>query len=339
VKILCSISGLEFNCDYFPGTFYSKETFHPIFHLEQKRLLPYLKKWSSRELTTTDSYLLFIALLKSSDLIEFRVPINRNEQTDAIIYNNMEFLARTVIKLNTVITPAALFPRYAVTPDTRYLTNVHHWIENWDTEYRDFQNGRKKDYDDRKLVKREAALERLIKNPHKPVSLYAKEIAEWAAVAGEFPKFIIKSPFTNQSINISDFWKDVIIRCAKNELLYSIPQRDLTELIEHCEDKVPIGSIYSNALFKVLRAAHEKQKNFLGLGDFDVGTRGTYALLTEDTSVESANMRALIDSAPLEEPRQEQYPTKFKFLQAKLKWDMAKKYGTGTGNESGVAHD
>lgn len=324
MKILCSLSSLEFNCDHFPGTFYSKETFHPIFHLEQKRLLPYLRKWASNELTTTDSYLLFLALLKSSELVHFRVPVFRNEKTDSIVYNNMEYLAKTVIKLNTVVNPAVLFPSVEITPETRFLNNVHYWIENWADAHAEFLSGKRRDYDDRKLVKREAALSRLIKNPHRAVSTYAREIAEWASVAGEFPTFQTRSPFSGLQMSINDLWKEIIVRCCKNELLYSIPQRDLQELLEHCEDKIPVGSIHSHTVFTVIRKALEKHKNFLGLGDMDLRTN--YTMLTEATDVGSANMIALINSAPEEEPREEQYPTKFKYLQAKLRWDMAQKY-------------
>jgi hypothetical protein len=332
MKILCSLSGLEFTCEHFPGTFYAKETYHPVFHLEQKKLLPYLRKWGTHELTTTDSYLLFLALLRSSDLVDFRVPVHRTEQTDSIVFNNMEFLSRTVIKLNAVSNPGVLFPSYVITPDTRTLSNVHHWIENWDTEYRDFQNGRKKDYDNRKLVKREAALERLIKNPHKPVAIYARDLAEWAAVAGEFPTFSVSTPFHKNSVPLADFWKDIIVRCTKNELLYTIPENDMVELLEHCEDKIPVGSIYSHQLFKSLRHAREKLKNFLGLGDIDVKTN--YTLLTDSDSVEIANMKALIASAPQEEPKAEQYPSKFQYMRAKLRWDMSKKYASQSTGES-----
>ena len=53
MKILCSMSGLEFDCDHFPGTFYAKELNHPIFYLPQKRLLTYTGKWAGGELTKT----------------------------------------------------------------------------------------------------------------------------------------------------------------------------------------------------------------------------------------------------------------------------------------------
>ncbi len=324
MKILCSLSGVEFNAEHFPGTFYSREISHPIFYLPQKRLLSYTGKWASGELTRTDSYLLFLALLNSSEQVEFRVPVFRNEHTDSLVALNMESLVRTVIKLNAVRNPSVTFPRFAITHETRYLSNVHHWIEAWKDAYTDFENGTRKDYETRKLIQREAALQRMIKNPHKDIREYASQLADWAAVAGEFPTFPTQSPWNSLKISCSDYWKAIIIRAARNEFLHSVSASDLQELLEHCEDKIPAGSIYSHALFKLLRHAKERLTNYLGFGDVDI--RSTYTLLEDSTTIEAANIRAMVDSAPLKEPRPEEYPNKFKYLQAKLKWDMARKY-------------
>jgi len=333
MKILCAKSSVEFSCDHFPGDFYSREVSHPIFSIPQKRLLSYTGKWAAGELTRTDAYLLFLAILASSDQIEFRVPVYRNEHTDSVIALNMEPLVRTIIKINSVTAPSVVFPSFVISPDTRYLQNVQHWIEVWKDSYQEFLDGYKSAHESRKLITRETALQRMIKNPHKPVSEYAGQIAEWAAIAGEFPSFLTRSPFTSLQIPVAEYWKSIIIRAAKDEYLYQISSGDLNELLEHCEDKIPVGSIYSHALFKLLRRAQDRQKNFLGLGDIDV--KSTYSLLTDSQSsnTEAANMKALIDSAPEEKPRPEQYPTKFAYMRAKLRWDMAQKYGRTEGNE------
>lgn len=327
MKILCSISGIEFNCDHFPGEFYSREASHPIFSLPQRKLLTYTGKWAAGELTRTDAYLLFLAILNSSEQVEFRVPVYRNEHTDSVIALNMEPLVRTIIKINSVTAPSVVFPSFVISPDTRYLQNVQHWIEVWKDSYQEFLDGYKSAHESRKLITREAALQRMIKNPHKPVSEYAAQIADWASIAGEFPTYLTQSPFTSLQIPLAEYWKSIIIRAAKDEYLYQISSKDLSELLDHCEDKIPVGSIYSHALFKILRRAQDRQKNFLGLGDIDV--RSTYSLLTDNqaSNTEAANMKALIDSAPEERPRPEQYPTKFAYMRAKLRWDMAQKYG------------
>lgn len=325
MKILCSYSGIEFTCDHFPAKLYSRETCHPIFHIPQKKLLPYISKWAANELTQIDSYLLFLAALNTSELIQFRVPAIRTPSIDAIIANNMEYLFKTIIKLNTVTSPAAVFPQYVITPDTRTLENVHTWIENWEDAYKSFINGYKRAAENEKLKHREDALSRLIRNKHLPVSKYSVQIAEWAAIAGSFPVFNLKNPLNNNIIQCSEYWKIIIQKCAHEESIFAIPRKDIQELLEHCEEFVPMGSIYSFELFKILRHALEKQKNFLGLGDFDIKS-ASYHILTASDTTEDANMIALIDSAPAEMPRIEQYPSRFAFLKAKMRWDMARKH-------------
>lgn len=327
MKILCALSSIEFDCSHFPGTFYSRELHHPIFSLPQKKLLAATSKWSSGELTSTDSYLLFLSLLRSSDLIDWRVPVIRTEQTDSIIANNMESLLRTVIKLNTVSDPAQTFPHYAISQDTRTLANVRYWIENWQHAYDEHKSGYKSAHESAALIRRENALARMIKNPHRPISAYSGELSIWAAAAGNFPTFPVSSPFGSsfgQQITCADFWKEIIVRCTKNDYIFSIPDGDLIELIEHCEEHIPIGSIYSHALFKILRDAQSRKRNFLDIGDPDV--KSSYSLISSSASVESANMKALVDSAPATEPRIEQYPSRFAYQKAKLRWDMARKY-------------
>ena len=289
----------------------------------------------SGELTPTDSYLLFLALLHSSEQIQFRIACRRTPMTDSIVANNMEYLVRTVIKLNAIRTPGTLFPFFAITAETCTLTNVHHWIEVWENCWKDFESGSRRDIIHRNLAKRESALQRMIKNPHKHISAYASQLADWAAVAGSFPEFLVPNPFTKDSkkIPLSVFWKEIIVRATRNEYLYTIPDNDLQELLDHCEENIPVGSIYSHALFEALRHAKEKKHNFLGLGDMDLQSK--YALLENPKDVESANMKALIDSAPTEKPRREQYPTQFAFMKAKLRWDMAQKFGNSSDNETG----
>jgi hypothetical protein len=334
MKVLCAYSSVEFTCEHFPGYLSSREAAHPLFQVPQKKLLSYLGKWAQSGLTPTDSYLLFLALLNSSDLVDFRVPAIRTESTDAIIAQNMESLCKVLAKLNTVVSPAVVFPHYVISPETRTLDNVHYWITNWENAYQEFLSGYRSAHESAKLRTREAALERLIKNPHKPIASYAGQIADWAAVAGTFPTFIVINPHNSLKVSCADYWKYLIAKCAYEEQIFAIRRKDLEELLEHCEENIPIGSIYSNALFRIIRHALERQKNFLGLGDLDI-TKASYTILSADTSTEAANMRILVDSAPEHCPRPEEYPTKFAYMKAKLRWDMAQKVKRNGAAESG----
>lgn len=324
MKALCAISSVEFNVEHFPGSLYSGEICHPVFYIPQRKLLTYLPKWSAHELTSTDSYLLFLALLNSTELVKFRVPVFRNDRTNSIIAQNMEFLAKVVSQINTVTTPSFNFPQFAVSPETRYLDNVHYWLEDWHEAYKNFLAGYPSAHDNAKIIRREKALEKLIKSAHRDSSKFAHSLADWAADAGSFPTFSLRNPYSSagQVISCADFWKLIIIRCASSENIFAIDRNDLVEILEHCEENIPIGTIFSNALFSILRSALEKQKNFLGLGDIDL-SGGKYQFVTDDDTVETANIKALIDAAPSEMPTPEKYPTKLAYLRAKLRWEMS----------------
>lgn len=334
MKVLCSYSSIEFTCEFFPGYLSSRDAefpiSHPIFQVPQKKLLSYLGKWGSGALTDTDSYLLFIAILRSTDLIEFRNPVIRTLRTPALIAQNMERLALAVTHLNSVFDASSTFPRYVINTETRTLDGISGWIDNWEESYAEWKTGYRSAGDSAKLRLRESALQRLIKNPHKPVSAYAAQIADWACLAGSFPTFQTVNRINGQKMGCDDYWKHIIIRCARSDAIYSLNREDLEELIEHCESNIPIGSgIYSHALFKLLRHAHEKMRNFLGIGDLDL-SKTTYAILSATDTAEAANLRALIDSAPDHEPRLEEYPSKLAYLRAKVRWDQAKKFGHGS---------
>lgn len=323
MKILCAYSGVEFTVEHFPFYLSAPTITHPIFDIPQKKLFSLLRKWSEQEFTPTDSYLYTLALLNSSELIHWYTSAKRTPFTPAIIAQNIEGLVRALLKLHTVPNPETVFPSFAITSETAGLQNLPNWIVDWEEAYKDFKTGYRSAYDSRKLLDREAALQRLIKSPHAPVQKIASQIAAWAAQAGSFPTFLISSPFIKGiKISLSDYWQTLIVRCAKNENVYALSQKDLEELLTHCEENIPVGSIYSNHLFSVLRKGLARNRDFLGLSSL-----GSYTLLESKAhqDVEAANMISLINSAPSEEPKRDDYPSSFKYLQAKLRWDAAQK--------------
>lgn len=335
MHIICSLSSLSFTCEHFPGSLSQREMHHPVFALPQKRLLSTISRWADQDrekFTPIDSYLLFLALLKSTGLVEFRAPACRTETTDAVVFQNMESLSLVVSRLATVRDVETTFPHYVISYGHQSLDNVDSWIANWNESYEDFKAGKQRDVEGRdewkRLQIRENALQRLIKNPHRSISSYSAQIADWAAVAGSFPEFVITNPFPPfQKISCSDYWCSLITKAAHSEHLFGIRRADLEELLAHCEDKISAGSIYSDALFKVLRHALEKQKNYLGLGDLDI-SGSKFVILNPGDSTEAANIQAMVDMAPAEFPRREQYKTQFDFMRAKLRWNLSKKFGS-----------
>jgi len=325
-KVLCAYSGITFTVEHFPISLQSRESHHPIFDVPQKRLLGYLGKWAAHELTPTDSYLLFIALLKSSDHVDFRVSVFRHDLTNSIVATHMEALANTVIKLNSVTNPHVVFPSVVVSPETKGLLNIHHWIEAWRKAYQDFIDGYVDYSHSVRLVRREAALEKLIKNPFKEPASYANPLAEWASEAGHFPES--KTEVQGKQVPLDEYWKQIIIACSTDIGLFSIQLKDIKELLEHCEQTIPIGSIFSQRLFATLRRAIDRQQSFLGI---DKG-KTTFQILDDDDTIEEANISAIVQKAPMEEPKDPRtYPTKLAFLKASLAWRLAQKHrGTQT---------
>jgi hypothetical protein len=314
-KILCSKSGIEFKCDHFPIYLTAGEAHHPLFNLPLKRLWKYYPKWQNRELTRTDSFLYFLALLNATELVEFRCHVWQRPDTDQIIAMNMEALHSIIGKIVTIKHPKFAVPRFVISPETRDLSNVRYWIETWESAFDDFCNGLK-DADLRSRLQRKSeSLERLIKNPALKPERYARMLANWASEAGAFPEFPIKVQGVEMSL--SSYWQEIIVKCHIDSSIISIPEKDINELLEHCEENIDGGSIQAHHLFTTIRSGIQTLQGFFSLGS------PTFTILGQDDSVEKANLQMLIDSAPTEMPKRTDYPTEFAFMKAKMKYQLA----------------
>lgn len=314
-KILCAYSGIQFNVEHFPIHFTSGELYHPIFDAPLKRLWKYYPKWQAGELNDIDSYLLFLSLLNATELVEFRVAASRHAQTDSIISQNMESLYETIGHIVSIRNPRFILPRFAITPDTRNLSNVKHWLAVWNEQYSDYQNGLKDQNIKTKLQKREAALERLIKNPAIHPQRYSHLLANWASIAGQFPTFPLS--VRGNTISCSEYWQSIIQSCYNQVDIIQIERKDIVELLEHCENEIDLGSIFSYQLFNTLREGLQTIDGFFGLGNT------TFSILSSDSDVGESNLQLLINDAPVSAPNRKDYPSEFAFLKAKMKYSLA----------------
>lgn len=328
-KILCAYSGISFKTEHFSSLHLeSRECYHPIFALPPKKLVIYYQKWVASELDSTESYLLFLALLASTELVEFRVPVKKTEETASLVANHMPALFQAVTKLAGIKHPRFSVPSIAITPETCTLSNIKYWIQTWNTCYVDFLSGLGREELRSKLARREAGLEKLIKSPQIKPEKYAGLLAAWAAEAAAFPEFTVLDS-SNNECTLSAYWQDIIVRCYRTENILSIPAKDLKELTEHCEEHIEAtGSLFSYHLFAALEEGKSRQTNFFGLGDMMALTADNpgFRVLDSKTSVEDANIAVLIDSAPISKPERSHYASDFQYLKAKSKWELAAKY-------------
>lgn len=328
-KILCGISGIEFTCEHLPIYLSSREYAHPVFFMPQKKLLGLYQKYRHAELGSTDAWLLFLAYLNSTDLVEWRVPAKRSAQSDSIVANNFEQLVNLIERINRVRNPRVQFAKLCVTPDTCTLDNIKYWLASWEATFDSYLRGNKQEQLKQDLAALESTLEYLVKDANRNEVQFASRLAEWADKAGGFPRFPVQLAKTVTPCN--EYWKQIIRKCTNQESIFAIPAKDLAELIEHCEENIEAGSIYAHHLFKILKEGRNKQQSFLGLGDF------SFTILTGKESVEEANKLAIINNAPDEEPNRLQYPSQFQYLKAKLAWDMKVRNAANTTNQKVTA--
>lgn len=313
----------------------SRESHHPIFDIPTKKLLDLTPRWIQGELSETENYLLYLALFNSTGLMEFRVPAVRTADTASLIAQNMAPLASVVERIynsgSTKVSEILHLPSFVITPDTKDLSSSPDWITIWNNCYKDYQDHYATSTALEKLSRQETILERYIRDHTKDISTYAARIANWAADAAKFSEqanYLVLNEYDKPEL-MSSYWKRIIVACAKTESIWNIPDVDLEDLIEHCEETIYHGSIYAHTLMSLLRAGAERKKNFLSVGDISIGNNGTmFRVLDADASVEDANKLALIASAPDTAPIERDYPNKLSFLKAKLNYKMKMDYQT-----------
>lgn len=325
--VTCAYSGIVFKCDHFPMSLTGSEAAHPVFLLPQHKLLAYSSKWSAGDLTTTDSYLLFLALMNSTSLIEWRHAAHHHKGTDSLVAANMESLIRIIGKINLIHHPKFVLPSFAVTRDTCTLDNIRYWVEAWHDSFMEFMRGYKEQTEQERITRREYALERMIKSTQlKNAKKYSIALANWAELAGQFPSFTLLHPLTKNPVTLAEYWKEIITACIREEKIFQYPAADVEELITHCEEHIPHGSISAASLMDLLRAGKRSQSSYLCLSDFDIVAFKNGTLSSEDV-VETTNKLVMIQNAPMNPPVRTDYSSEIEFIRAKARYRMKQQYG------------
>ena len=337
-NVLCAYSGIEFAVPHFSHSFYSRECSHPVFTLPVPKLLGIVEnQWLEQRLTPTENYLLYLALFNSTGLMEFRVPATVTADTSAIIAANMIPLSEIVTAIYESgaekVREVLYLPSFVISPDTKDLESSPDWIAIWVQAYASFKDNYRTANELEKLVRKETNLERKIKDRSKDIATYARDLAIWAADAGKFPTWpagldsgLAKTTGLHPQCSLRDYWIYIITCCCKLENIWSIPDGDIQELTEHCEDTIPHGSIFAATLMSLLRAGVDRKKSFFNLGDIDLGNGTSFRILDAEASIEDANKLAIIDSAPKSAPIESQYPNKLAFIRAKMNYRLAQEY-------------
>jgi hypothetical protein len=311
-KAICAKSGIEFSIQYFPYNFNEGELQHPIFDLNYTQLTSekLLDKWVQRQFTETDTKLYFLALLHSSNLIQWNTYAR---PTLAICELNMEPLLDILSWINSIHHPRLSMPNMAITQDTATLDNVRNWIAAWNSARNDFESGYRELSRSQLMLRKEDTLQRLIKEQQKELHQYAGILADWATLSADFPTF--PTTVNGVTLPLSEYWKQILITCSKTPThIWRLDIDDMNELLTHLEENLEHGSIYAHATMKLLREGIATHNNYLG-----------FSIVNQSSDVERANIQILVDNAPTNRPLLHEYPNKIMYLKAKIAYEQAQK--------------
>lgn len=321
-RITCAISGIRFNTSFLDSISipHTVGYFHPIFAVEHKTLYHLYSKHCKGELTSNDSYLLFLAFLHSSGQVDWLHPVALNpndSSTKRLIQNNLSQLISVLEKTGLISHPSFKQPSFNVTVDNCFLGQIPNWILAWESNILDFQQGRADIKTIRSLQEVENRLSHLILSGEKP-ERYAHVIASWAEQAADFP------------LDKTEGWKKTIRSCFSITKMFNTPLVELKEIKDFCECNIEVGSIHFHSLMNVLKEGIHRHVNYLGGSALALG----YILLEvppeKDTLKHRANeaknnaeLLTLAANAPESYPIESDYPTSLAFLKAKLAYRVA----------------
>lgn len=314
-RVTCAISGLPFSTDYLEGLSipHTLGYFHPIFAVEYKHLLRLYTAHSHGKLTPKDSYLLFLAILHSSDQITWKAPASldpNDNQTKRLIENNMSQLIEVLEKTALIKHPSFEQPSFVVTYDNSALLQIPNWIKAWKANIISFHTGRYRLLEIQTLQKVENKLTKLILSGEKREK-FSHVIADWASKAAEFPPDKIEQ------------YKLTIRSCYNMNKMFNTPLSLLKEIKDHCECNIEAGSIHFHTLIQVLKKGISKHIDYLGGSTLALG----YTLLpvaAEKAELKNqAELATLTANAPASYPKKEDYGTSLDFIKAKLAYNVS----------------
>jgi hypothetical protein len=317
--ITCAISSLTYTVQYCPAIIsHTHNLTHPIFSLPQKELITLSRNNNFN--SPVDSYLLFLSLLNSTSLVTFKLPCSYTQATEALVAKYMEPLVTTIIKLNAITHKQFKPPHIVINKDNSSLDCIGSYISSWKECIEDYNNSYRRANVRETTKRREEAVTILIKRDSPNM---ISRLADWASKAGEFP--LGNTLVAGKQVPLSDYWKTLIKQAFDPKLAANIDKLDLADLIEHCEEYIPHGTVSANKLMAVLRVAKQASNDFFGLGEVSP-SKALFTLAEDDLTTEDKNRLAMIHSAPTKLPMPEDYPNKAAYLIAKLKYSTAKRH-------------
>jgi hypothetical protein len=317
--ITCAISGIKFKTDYLGELTISHTAgyFHPVFACNHKQLHALYSLHTRGKLAPTDSYLLFLAFLNSTDKIDWQHPVTLDPiaaKTRQLIEINICQLVSVIARTDTILHPHFKQPDYKIYLANSDLSNVGSYISAWEDNIDWWYSNRAEEQEIRDLQKVENYLSTLILSGEK-VERYSHVVADWADIAATFPT------------DRREEWKRVIRTCFNVTKMFNTPLSLLKEIKDYCECNIDVGSIHFHTLSLVLKKGISCHIDYLGGSSLALGYEILPELADSDTLASIVKneeaISNIIAKAPKNAPVRTDYSDSMAFLRAKLAYRVA----------------
>lgn len=323
MKLKCRISGIEWDESIFPWNPKVVDSLHPVFSMSQKDLIS-LASEAIESPHETSYYLIGLAAFNHLNPL-WQATVNA-EVAAPMIASQFERL----IKLVFMIPQArrSEFPEFRIDSSNCDFLGLIHWLDAIQSVFDEWKQSGKELELHRILAKKESTLIALLNSRFsKKSNLIAHALAEWAAIAAEFPKdcFYLADGTTT---TVAQYWKILIKQAFTEDHLEFISMRvdpdDLADLIDYCEMNIPHGTTHAHILMSKLRSAAEIVNEFMRpkiKQPMLVNENGSVAdLLSEDS--DSSPSFVKVKAEPISEPKPKDFKSTADYLRAKLKWQV-----------------
>jgi hypothetical protein len=325
MKAVCQYSNIPFTLLHFSKLQQKQPVIcvHPVFYASTEQLLAYYDTYEAGELQSLeDQRLLFLALLNATSQVDWHCAA---DPAPAVVAQNMKSLYHHITWLHNLAAAKDInyrLPRFSINPTTKKLTTFRHWLDAWADAYEQFQKGYRSQVERDRMQSLERRLKEIgpisADNPRANTA-FLRCLADWCAIAADFPS------------GVSDLWKD-IIRCESNIEALNMNAADIDELEEWLQDNIEPGAGYQHAALKQVREVKAAQGAY-GMNEFTF-LPSAGVLGAEDTSqwqmdlssrstTEVANIRNMIETAPINPPQRTDYNSDVEYSVAKAKYIMA----------------
>jgi len=321
--VTCAISNITYKVPHVPMLLDNTFIAHPIFYAPSDVLEKLYIRYNQGQLRETDSYLLFLALIHSTDCVEWEHPCTdspKEARTIQIIASSIEELTRVIWMTGEICHPAFKQPRYIFRKEGHTLKNIKHWIAAWRENISNFRLGIaiQEEIDALTVVENRLAI--LVRSGTQDITL-ASCVAEWASKAACFPR------------NKEEEYKSVIRKCFTPAKIFTVDTAVIKEIKHFCEDNIESTSIHFHTLMETLRAGYKNNLNYLGIVDaenFKEEKPQEYRIFSQKEEgileKEAETLKDTISKAPENEPIESEYRNKLEYMRARLKYMTAKAY-------------